>query len=88
MKLAHGTALVAALIFTGLAHPPPLLAAEPADAAQAQEASAAELKRSSRHRAERAQAEAAAHAVAGVLSATKLDLDIRLIGPTSMAGDL
>jgi hypothetical protein len=85
MKLAKGTALIAALIVTGLQ---PAMAAEPADAGVAEETAATEVSNSNRERAQRAQAEAAQHAAEAVLSATKLDLDIRLIGPTSMAGDL
>jgi hypothetical protein len=87
MKLANGTALIAALIVTGL-QTGPAMAAEPADAVQTEEGSATEVRNSNRERAQQAQAEAAQHAAEAVLSATKLDLDIRLIGPTSMAGDL
>jgi TRAP-type C4-dicarboxylate transport system substrate-binding protein len=86
MKLAHGTALIAALLVTGLATP--AMAAEPVDAAVAEEGSATEVRNSHRERAEQAQAEAAQSAAEAVRSATKLDLDIRLIGPTSIAGDL
>ena len=89
MRLAKGTALAAALVLGGLAHLPlPLMAAGPIGAGQPENASATELRKSSRERAELLQAEAAAQAAAAVLSATKLDLDIRLIGPTSKAGDL
>jgi len=87
MKLANGTALLAALIVTGLPAAP-AMGAEPADAVQTEEGSASEVRNSNRERAEQAQAEAARHAAEAVLSATKLDLDIRLIGPTSIAGDL
>jgi hypothetical protein len=88
MKLANSTALIAALIVTGL-QTAPAMAAEPADAAQAEEGSSAtDVRNSNRQRAEQAQAEAAQHAAQAVLAATKLDLDIRLIGPTSIAGDL
>jgi hypothetical protein len=88
MKLANGTALiVAALILVTLAQTP-AMAAEPPVAAEAEEGSAAEVRNSNRERAEQAQAEAARHAAHAVLMATKLDLDIRLIEPTSMAGDL
>lgn len=86
MKLAHGTALIAALLITGLKAP--AMAAEPADAAVAEERSATEVRNSNRERVEQAQAEAAQAAAEAVLSATKLDLDIRLIGPTSITGDL
>lgn len=86
MKLAHGTALIAALLVTGLTAP--AMATEPADAAVAEERSATEVRNSNRERVEQAQAEAAQAAAEAVLSATKLDLDIRLIGPTSITGDL
>jgi hypothetical protein len=85
MKLANGTALIAALIVTGLQ---PVTAAEPAVLEAAEETTATEVRKSNRERAEQAQAEGAQHAAEAVLSATKLDLDIRLIGPTSMAGEL
>jgi hypothetical protein len=87
MKLAHGTALIAALLVTGL-QAAPAMAAEPADAPVTEEGSATEVRNSNRERVEQAQAEAAQSAAEAVLSATKLDLDIRLIGPTSIAGDL
>lgn len=87
MKHELGTALVATLVLTGLAGAPSL-AAESADKAEAVETTAAEVKTSNRKRAEQAQAEAAKSAAEAVLAATKLDLDIRLIGPTSMAGEL
>jgi hypothetical protein len=87
MKLANGTALIAALMVTGL-QTTPVMAADPADAAGTEKASATEVRNSNRQRAEQAQAEAAQQAAEAVLSATKLDLDIRLIGPTSIAGDL
>lgn len=87
MKLANGTALIAALIVTGL-QTAPAMAAEPEDAVQTEQSSATEVRNSNRERAEQAQAEAAQYAAKAVLSATKLDLDIRLIGPTSIAGDL
>lgn len=63
-------------------------AAEPTDKAAAMEATAAEVRTSNRKRAEEAQAEAAKDAAEAVRSATKLDLDIRLIEPTSVAGEL
>jgi TRAP-type C4-dicarboxylate transport system substrate-binding protein len=85
MTLVNGTALVAALILAGLAQAP-AIAAEPTDAAQ--ESATAEVRTSNRERARQAQAEAAQYAAEAVLTATKLDLDIRLIGPTSLAGDL
>jgi hypothetical protein len=89
MKLVNGSALVAALIVAGLAFAPAtVMAEEPADAGQADEASAQELETSNRARMERAQADAARIAAQAVMSATKLDLDIRLIGPTWVAGDL
>jgi ribosomal protein L16/L10AE len=89
MKLVNGSALVAVLIVAGLAFAPATVMAEgPADAGQADEASAQELETLNRARIERAQAEAARMAAEAVMSATKLDLDIRLIGPTSVAGDL
>ena len=87
MKLELGAALVAILMATGLAGKP-VLAAEPADKAGAVETAAAELRASNRKRAEQAQAEAAESAAEAVRSETKLDLDIRLIEPTSVAGDL
>jgi hypothetical protein len=87
MKLAHGTALIAAMLVTGLPAAP-AMAAEPADAAVTQEGSATEVRNSNRERVEQAQAEAAQAAAEAVLSATKLDLDIRLIGPTSITGEL
>jgi hypothetical protein len=85
MKLVNGSALIAALIVAGLQ---PAMAAEPAVLDAAEETAATEVRNSNRERAQQAQAEAAQHAAEAVLSATKLDLDIRLIGPTSMAGDL
>jgi hypothetical protein len=89
MKLVNGSALVAALMVAGLAFAPATaMAEEPADAVQADEASAQELETLNRARIERAQADAARIAAEAVMSATKLDLDIRLIGPTSIAGDL
>jgi hypothetical protein len=87
MKRTHGAALLAALIITVLPAESPM-AGEPADAVQTEEASANEVRNSNRERAELAQAEAAQSAAQAVVSATKLDLDIRLIGPTSIAGDL
>jgi hypothetical protein len=88
MKFANATALIAALIVTGL-QTAPATAAEPADARQAEQGSSeTETRNSNRQRAREAQAEAAQHAAEAVLSATKLDLDIRLIGPTSIAGEL
>jgi hypothetical protein len=88
MKHANATALIAALIVTAL-QTAPAMADQPVDAVQAEEGStAAEFRTSNRRRAEQAQAEAAQHAAEAVLSATKLDLDIRLIGPTSIAGEL
>jgi len=89
MKLVNGSALVAVLIVAGLALAPATVMAEgPADAGQADEASAQELETLNRARIEQAQAEAARIAAEAVMSAMKLDLDIRLIGPTSVAGDL
>lgn len=89
MKPAKGTALAAAMELAGFAHIPlPLMAAGPVGSGQPENASATELKKSSRERAELLQAEAAAQAAEALLSAMKLDLDIRLIGPTSMTGDL
>jgi hypothetical protein len=87
MKLAHGTALIAALLVAGLPAAR-AMAAEPTDAAVTQERAAIELRNSNRERVEQAQAEAARVAAEALLSATKLDLDIRLIGPTSITGDL
>jgi len=87
MKRANGTALIAALIVTGL-QTAPARAAEPEEAVRTEEGRATEVRNSNRERAEQAQAEAAQYAAEAVLSATKLDLDIRLIGPTSIACDL
>lgn len=87
MKLAHGWALIAALLVAGL-QAAPSWAAEPVAAAHTKESSVTEVRNSNRERAEQAQVEAAEDAAEAVLSATKLDLDIRLIGPTSIAGDL
>lgn len=87
MKLAHGSALIAILLLAGL-QAAPSMAAEPVAAVHTEEGSATEVRNSNRERAEQAQAEAAQAAAEAVLSATKLDLDIRLIGPTSIAGDL
>lgn len=87
MKRTHGAALLAALIVTTLPAGP-AMAGEPADAVKTEGSSVTEVRNSNRERAERAQAEAAQSAAQAVLSATKLDLDIRLIGPTSIAGDL
>jgi hypothetical protein len=89
MKLEMGTALVASCILAGAAClPASLMAAEPADAARTAEAATTDARDANRQRAEREQAEAAEHAANAVRSATKLDLDIRLIGPTSVAGEL
>lgn len=87
MKLELGTALVALLILAGLAGAP-ALAAEPADRPKVEKEAAAEVRTTNRERAERAQAEAAKNAAEAVRSATKLDLDIRLIGPTSVADEI
>jgi hypothetical protein len=86
MKRKLGSALVTTLALAGLAGSP-AMATEPVDGNKA-EAAAADVKTSNRKRAEREQAEAAKDAADAVLSATKLDLDIRLIGPTSVAGEL
>jgi hypothetical protein len=87
MKLELGTALGALLILAALAGAP-AYAAEPADEAKVEKEAAAELRTTNRERAERAQAEAARNAAEAVRSATKLDLDIRLIGPTSVADEI
>ena len=87
MKAANGAALIAALIVTGV-QTAPAMAAEPEEAVQTEEGRTAEVRNSNRERARQAQAEAAQYAAAAVLSATKLDLDIRLIGPISIAGGL
>ena len=87
MKLELGAALVASLILMRLAGAP-ALAAESADKAEAMETTEAEVRTSNRRRAEQAQAEAAKSAAEAVRSATKLDLDIRQIEPTSVAGEL
>jgi septal ring-binding cell division protein DamX len=84
MKREMGTALVALLILAG----GPALAAEPADKAEVEKTAAAEVRTLNRERAEQAQAEAAEDAAEAVRSATKLDLDIRLIGPTSVADEI
>ena len=87
MKLEQGAVLIAILMTTGLTGRP-VLAAEGAEEAERMETAAAEVRASNRERAEQAQAEAAENAAEAVRSETKLDLDIRLIGPTSMAGEL
>lgn len=88
MKLELGTALVATLFLAGLAGAP-ALAADPADKASVQPRAAAEVIRAAnRERAEQLQAEAARDAAEAVRSATKLDLDIRLIEPISVAGEI
>lgn len=87
MKLEMRSARVAAMILAVLAGlPAPVMADEAADTRPAEDATT-ELKASNRQRAEREQTEAAEHAAEAVVSATKLDLDIRLIGPTSVAGE-
>ena len=87
MKLELGTAFGALLILAALAGAP-AFAAEPADEAKVEKEAAAEVRTTNRERAERAQAEAARNAAEAVRSATKLDLDIRLIGPTSVADEI
>ena len=87
MKLELGTALAAILMIAGLTGTP-AMAAESADKAEGIETAAAEVRASNRARAEQAQAEAAENAAEAVLSETKLDLDIRLIEPTSVAGEI
>jgi hypothetical protein len=84
MKREMGTALVALLILAG----GPVLATEPADKAEVEETAAADVRTLNRERAEQAQAEAAENAAEAVRSATKLDLDIRLIGHISVADEI
>jgi hypothetical protein len=88
MKLGFSSALVAVLVVAGLAFAPATVMAEPADAVTAEGILAKELETSNRALIARAQAEAARIAAESVKSATKLDLDIRLIEPISMAGEL
>jgi hypothetical protein len=85
MKALNATAWVVALILAG---PAAAVAAGELDAADGADSQAVELKETHRARAEQAQAEAAQNAADAVLTANRLDLDIRLIGPTSIAGDL
>lgn len=86
-----GIALLAALI---LAHTGVFVPAAQADEAGTPAVEAAEsgaggpLESLKREHAERALAEAAANAARGVVAATKLDLDIRLLGRISMAREL
>lgn len=89
MKLRLSPALAAALIVTGGAFAPAtVMAEEPAVAGQAEEVTAKELETLSRARIKQAQAEAAQMAAEAVMLATKLDLDIRLLEPTSVISDL
>jgi hypothetical protein len=95
MKANTGTALIAALLLTGMSTA--VMADTKADESAAEKVGTVEAKHAratanirdaERARAESLQAEAARDAAEAVLTATKLDLDIRLIGPTSIAGEL
>ena len=95
MKANTGTALFAALLLAGMSTA--VVADTKADESAAEKVETVDAKDArlramirdaERARAESLQAEAARDAAEAVLTATKLDLDIRLIGPTSIAGEL
>ena len=95
MKANTGTALLAALLLAGMSTA--VVADTKADESAAEKVETVDAKDArlramirdaERARAESLQAEAARDAAEAVLTATKLDLDIRLIGPTSIAGEL
>jgi hypothetical protein len=96
MKLNTGSAGLLALILAAVVLAPAAVMAdtkaEPpqaqkANADQAIETAVTELRKLHRERAEREQAEAARRVADAVLSAAKLDLDMRRIGPISISGD-
>lgn len=97
MKANTGTALVAALVLAGMFLAPTAVmadtkagksAAEEVETVDAKDARARDTVRNAqRALAESLQAEAARDAAEAVLAATRLDLDIRQLGPTLIAGE-
>ena len=92
MNRTTGGVLLAALALTAWSATAPAQAeeAEPgsADGSPTKAVAAPEPDRPGREYAQRVTAQAAAGAAERLLAATKLDLDIRLLGRISLAGEL